>query len=576
MGKLQKRGSGENIYYVYQQTYRVKIDPDNTGKKTGLGKSKVCTNAIYLGSAEKILQAIKAKREPLKVVTRNFGLIAAALQAAASLNLPHILQNNIPGSRAGVARWIYFFVTILNRLDHATSKNKMSQWLEKTILPKLLNFDQHKLTSKNFWYATDDVISEKELVERRKKQDLDDDLFAGLQEDVFAKIEQELYQSLSKLMGLSAETIFYDTTNFFTYLDQARPSELAQTCHSKDSKHHLRQVGLLMAVEKTYGVPLFSRVYQANRHDSKVFSQALSEMIIALKNLCGADSHLVLVLDKGNNSYKNFKAMHGRISWVGALVPSHHEDLLGIGLPEYHGLWRGFPYYRCTREVAGLECVVVMIYNAASARRQEHSLQNGIEKLKSRLLEKWRGYQKRPGCVPQGLKTILEKSDYGKCVKVLIQAGELCFADDDDAKNIRRKKFGKNLIFSDLVNADSGYLIDAYRDKALIEDDFKLLKDVTIIRFRPIRHWTDTKIRAYAFCCVVSMTLMRYMQWKADAAGYKMSPNVLQEELSDLQEVVVVYSEGEAERRITERSSVQEKLWEIFKLGEIEGKLLLH
>ncbi|KJU85330.1 hypothetical protein MBAV_002480 [Candidatus Magnetobacterium bavaricum] len=27
-----------------------------------------------------------------------------------------------------------------------------------------------------------------------------------------------------------------------------------------------------------------------------------------------------------------------------------------------------------------------------------------------------------------------------------------------------------------------------------------LLKDSTIIRFRPIRHWTDSKICAYAFC----------------------------------------------------------------------------
>ena len=69
----------------------------------------------------------------------------------------------------------------------------------------------------------------------------------------------------------------------------------------------------------------------------------------------------------------------------------------------------------------------------------------------------------------------------------------------------------------------------------MIESDFQLLKDETIIRFRPIRHWTDTKIRAHAFCCVMALMLMRVMQWKAHVAGYTMSPQFLKDELSDIQ-----------------------------------------
>ena len=58
--------------------------------------------------------------------------------------------------------------------------------------------------------------------------------------------------------------------------------------------------------------------------------------------------------------------------------------------------------------------------------------------------------------------------------------------------------------------------------------------------------------------------------------GYKMSTNVLKEELTDIQEVIMIYSPGEAERKITERSAVQKKLWEIFKLEKIEKQLSLH
>jgi len=38
----------------------------------------------------------------------------------------------------------------------------------------------------------------------------------------------------------------------------------------------------------------------------------------------------------------------------------------------------------------------------------------------------------------------------------------------------------------------------------------------------------------------------------------------------------MVYSPRDAERKITERSAVQKKLWKIFKLGKIEKQLSLH
>ena len=126
-----------------------------------------------------------------------------------------------------------------------------------------------------------------------------------------------------------------------------------------------------------------------------------------------------------------------------------------------------------------------------------------------------------------------------------------------------------------MLDAETGYLIEKYNEKNIIESDFQLLKDTTIIRFRPILHWTDSKIRAFAFCCVVSMTLIRLMQWMVQQAGYEMSPTVLKEELTDIEEVINVYSLKEAERMITQRCAMQDKLWKIFNLEEIKEMLLL-
>lgn len=576
MGTITPRKQGNKTYYYYQESYRVKINPNDSGTSRGSGKSRVSSRATYLGSAEDILASVRERREPVHVFTRHFGLIAAAYQTAHTVGLPRILMDHIPGVRCGIPRWIYFFVTIINRLDHATSKNKMSQWLKKTILPELLHFDPKTLTGKNFWYAADDVISQKELEERREENREEEDLFVGIDDAVFTAIEMELFTRIDQLMGLSPHVICYDTTNFYTYIEEPKRSELAATCHSKDAKHHLRHVGLLMAVEKEHGIPLMSRVYRANSHDSKVFSFMLADLVKVLTKLCGSASDLVLVLDKGNNRPENFARLAESMHWVGALVPSHHEDLINRDLTTYHGSWKEMQYYRCKREIMGIECDIVLTYHDALRRKQEHSLARGMEKLKKELRTQWKQYKRIPRGIPRGIKTMMKKSKYGNCLVLSVTEGSFVIEENRAVIEKRKKFFGKNLIFTNMARAETGYIIDTYHEKSVIEDDFQLLKDTTIIRFRPIRHWTDSKIRAYAFCCVVSMTLMRVMQWMTEQAGYRMSPGLLKEELADLQEVVMVYGPKEAIRKVTERSRVQDKLWNVFGLEEIAEQLLLH
>lgn len=572
MGSICAAKDGNNTYYVYRETYRVKINPEHEGKKRGSGKSVVRTRAIYLGTAERILKLVQEKREPLDITLREFGLVAAAYQTATEIGLQEILAKHLPGERAGLAQWVYFFLTIVNRLDHATSNNRMRHWLEKTILPQVMGLDTAKLNGKNFWYAADDVVSEKELRAKRQSGHPTDDPFTGLPEDTFTQIETELFERIDALMGLSPAVICYDTTNFYTFIEEPKRSQLACSCHSKEGKHHLKHVGLLMAVEKSHGVPLLSRVYQANRHDSKIFSCILSDLVATLKRLCGSESDLVVVLDKGNNSKENFEAMTGNISWIGALVPSHHKELIDLDLAHYHGFWKDIRYYQCRKTIMGIPCSVVLSFNAATARKQGHSLTRGIEKLAREVRTKWDGYKKKPKVLPQGMQTLLKKSDYGPCLTLKVEDGELTIAHNRPEIEEREKRFGKSLIFSNMLGAEPGRLIETYHERNTVEDDFRLLKDETIIRLRPIRHWTDTKIRTYAFCCVIALSLMRVMQWKVAKTLYQMSPQLLKDELSDIKQTLSVYSLTETKTKISHRSAVQKQLWKVFKLDDIAAR----
>ncbi len=78
---------------------------------------------------------------PIEVHHREFGFVAALYQTAVEIGLVSLLQRHIPGERFGEPRWLYFLLPILNRLQHATSKQRLGEWAATTILPDLLAFD---------------------------------------------------------------------------------------------------------------------------------------------------------------------------------------------------------------------------------------------------------------------------------------------------------------------------------------------------------------------------------------------------------------------------------------------------
>lgn len=452
----------------------------------------------------------------------------------------------------------------------------MGSWSSGTILPEVFDFDPRRLSGKSFWYAAEDVISEKDLCEKRADAPgLKEDLFAGIDDSVFRAIEEEFFSILRERFGLSGCALLYDTTNFFTYIEGPARSQLARRGHNKDSKHHLRQVGLAMCVEKTWGIPLFYRIYRGNSHDSKAFAGLIDELVTSMHTGFREVEELVLVLDKGNNSKENFKKLEGRFDWVGSLVPSHYRELLEIPLDSYSGECDEIKYYRCQKKIMGIECSLVMTYNAKLAKKQSITLSKGIEELKAKLQAKWLEYKRTPKALPKGIKALIKESRYGKYLSVTYKNGKLDFV-HTESFDVKKKYSGKNILFCSNLKAESDWIIRQYKAKERIEDSFKLLKDPGLIRWQPARHFTDSKIRAFAFCCIMALILLRIMQLKSELAGMKMSPAVLKEELSDIKDIIILYDDKTARRKITTLSSIQIKLWKLFNLDSIEKLLTIH
>ncbi len=78
-------------------------------------------------------------------------------------------------------------------------------------------------------------------------------------------IEEEIVTRLIEKQHITLESLLYDTTNFFTYIDSSNSKNtLAQRGRNKRKRMDLRQFGLLLLLSRREQLPIFHKVYQGN------------------------------------------------------------------------------------------------------------------------------------------------------------------------------------------------------------------------------------------------------------------------------------------------------------------------
>lgn len=97
--------------------------------------------------------------------------------------------------------------------------------------------------------------------------------------DALTAIERELTAAIVKKFNLNVSSLFYDATNFFTFIDSFnhRPT-MAQRGHCKYGRANLRILGLALVVTREDQVPLLHHLYPGNQHDAVTFRSLLGEI----------------------------------------------------------------------------------------------------------------------------------------------------------------------------------------------------------------------------------------------------------------------------------------------------------
>ena len=102
----------------------------------------------------------------------------------------------------------------------------------------------------------------------------------------------------------------------------------------------------------------------------------------------------------------------------------------------------------------------------------------------------------------------------------------------------RRSVFGRNIIITDNKDWTTTEIVQVNLDRWQVEDRFRLSKDEDLVSTRPVRHWTDSKIRCHLFTCVVAITYLRMLERRLAAAGIKRTPSMVMEDMQHLHSIL--------------------------------------
>lgn len=498
---------------------------------------------FYLGTADDILKRLL--NQPggiLRLRSYEHGSVAALKSVADRLDVVGIIDRHIPGSRHKLSVGATLLLAAINRAIRPRSKMGWASWAKGTSIARLFPGVQvENLTSQYFWDQMD-------LVEENKLEAIEDDLTR--------KIVAEL--------NLRLDTLFYDTTNFFTYIASSNTrSKLTQRGKSKQHRTDLRQFSLALLVSRQGQIPLCSRVYEGNTVDSRSFPQSLTLVRRRLERLVGQMEDITLVYDKGNVSRVNQAQVDAQpFHYVSSLVLQQHPDLLAIPDTDYkllqgEGSLKDLPALRFERELWGAQRTLILYRSEQLRAGQVRGLEQHLQK-RLRRLEVWRQELEKPRSGPRSLESaqtqireLLKGQHLGEVLKIEYHpertGGQRLqwWIDAQARRRLETEVFGKRLLMTDREDWSPQDIILAYWGQSQVEDAFRQIKDPEHLAVRPQYHWTDQKIRVHTFLCLVGFLLSRLIEWEARKAAFTQELSGLLDLLGQVRLAMTLQPSGE-------------------------------
>ena len=563
MATIQQKTSRGHKYWYIVESRRVN------------GKPRPIVLA-YLGKPEALLKRLRGLTEKIKLKSYSHGAVAALLDVAQKLDIPAVINKYIESPRKympekpirnNLTAGITLLLGAIGRVCMPTSKRGWWNWARTTSCEYLLRCNLSKVDSQHFW-----------------------DLMDAVPVDAIPKIESELLKRVRKVYRVESDTLFFDTTNFYTYIDTTNGRcTIAQRGKNKQKRNDLRQIGLALVVTKKDLIPLFHLTYMGNRNDTVVFKSIASRVKDRIIELGLDMKKHTLVFDRGNNSKKNMSILKKLgFHYVGALTPYHHKKLIEDAERSFREVSVGENRIRAYRDkrIIWREERTVIVYiseklKAGQLRGIYQALTKKMKELKEiqKSLSHPRAKKRDKVQLEEKIKNLVK----GQYIKGLIEWSlkeesegrfKLDFYINIENLSEIEDKLGFRILMTDRHDWSTEEIIKTYWGQSDIENAFKNLKNPYHLTLKPQYHWTDQKIIVHYFICVLGFLLIAII-WRQvkDEIGYDHNVDTLLDTLNNIRlatllEESTTRGRVKAEYKLEEMSEEEKRIMEALKIKD--------
>jgi len=535
----------------------------------------------YLGKAENLLRRLQQGiGERLKVKSHSHGAVAALLVVARKLDVVSVINRHVHSQRAywpekpmrnNLTVGATLLLAGIGRVCMPTSKRGWWTWAQTASLEYLLRLSLSKVDSQHFWDQMD-----------------------CLPEDAIEKAELDLLRNLQQHYDLGDDTLFYDTTNFYTFVDTENTRcDIAQRARNKQKRHDLRQVGLALVVTRRDFIPLFHHTYRGNMSDSTVFRQVVGRIKRRMKDLNMDLEKHTLVFDRGCNSKKNLALVARlKLHYVGALTPSQHMDLIQDAEAQFAPVdveGKSVLLYRDKRVIWGEERTVVVLISEKLRAGQLRGIYQALKKRKlalgkiQRSLANPRAKRRTREQLVETIDNLL-KGQFMKDVLTyeLTELGDgrfsLTYRTNKKTLDELEDKLGFRILMTDRHEWSNAAIVAALHGQSTVEQAFKNIKNPYHLAVTPEFHWTDQKIRVHYFSCILGYLLASLIWREARLkAGFTGTLDTLLNTLNNIRLSTMLEMSGKrgkpkATRLIEEMTEDQRHLMDELNLADVHAK----
>ena len=340
------------------------------------------------------------------------------------------------------------------------------------------------------------------------------------------QIVQRMNTCVSRGIGRSADTVFYDVTNFF--FETARPDEdfegedgntvtgLRKFGVSKENRRQpIVQLGLFL---DDNGIPISFATFPGNTLDHHTLRPALDEAVGDL-----GIRRFVLVADRGmysgTNMYAVREAGNGYIVSKSLRKTDKAERAWAIDPGGYTVVSENFRHKsRIVKRVvkdgdgAGQDfSEKVVVYWSKSFYERERNENRSFMEFLQKLRENPGSYRVT-SAQSKGLRRFLKKEYVNKVTGEKVNSADLMPMIDEAKLTEFNELMGYYQIVTSELGMDDREVIEKYHGLTQIEDQFREMKGT--LETRPVFVQTPEHIKAHLMVCFMALTMIRVIQRK--------------------------------------------------------------